>query len=449
MLVTVSLALATVLPIRVAGAPDARAIQVLLQASGVDPLVAPCNDAGRPPDAGPDGVWSCGPVEPAAGSYAVYVLADGVLLDGGVVEGVGSAPVAGMWLGIEGDRLTVTTAGSGPAGVAGAPRGGGRTLLLRVANYPAGGAPMIVVGGASASMQVACRDDGQFPDLAMNDRQPSCAGPLPDGEVSLALQGNTGERLDLGRVDGKGPLVYATVDYLTRAVDGAPFTLPLPAAPAATRVASVTTSAAEAPAPTTLPAAATAPPAVAEGPGWGVLPWVAVAVAAGAGFGVGRWRGRRLRVPPELRRVRPNPLFEGGPTVLDGPLVLRAERLEATVRALVDRLLTTHRVVLVLPRGLGPPAAGAGALWVADTPDRRVLQEGLRGIAADPGPALALVVVGVGTVVDLGGVTGDPLVELVERLPSGVFTALVAPGDSGAPRWPTWRVDAEQRCFRA
>lgn len=464
MLVLVTAALAGALPIRVVGEPPPRSMAVVLQAAGAKTLVAGCNDAARGPDEAADGVWSCGPLDPPAGTWAFYLLRDGVLLDGGVVEGVGTAAVAGVWASLDDGRLSLSTAGTGPVGTARAPAAFGPTLLVRISNYPGEGAPMVAATVAGSSSQIPCRDDGQFPDLGMNDQQPTCAGAVPEGAVSLALQTNTGERLDLGRVEGASPLVYATVDYATRAVDAAPFDLALPPAPAGT---GLTGAAAEAPpaeasaAPsltTTAAPAAAAPPVASAapsvpdgvlGPGWGILPWLTLAGGAGLGFGVGRWRGRRIPPPEGLRRVRSPALLPGGPSVDDGSVVLRATRIEATTAALVDRLVAARRTILVLPEGMEPPVVAGGGLWVATSLDHDIIAGGIRSIAALPGPELALVVVGVGTVVDLGGVANDPLQQLVDALPPGTFTALVVPGDAGAPRWPAWRVGPELACERA
>lgn len=442
-------AAAAPLPVKVAGVGDARALQVLLQAQGADPLLLDCNDAARAPDPAADGVWSCAPAELASGTWAVSVLRDGVLLDAGLVTATGGPDVTGLWIAVDGRRAAVSTAGSGPAGAPTEARGPGAVLVVQVTGYPLPGAPVVAVGPA----QLACRDDGQFPDAAMNDQTPTCAGAVGPGPLPLVLQTNAGERLDLGTLPAAdGPIRHATVAYPTRAVSTAPFALAWPAPPAEAALARAAepppveadappTEAEAAPRDAAAGSAAARRPAMgATGPGLGIWPWLALAVGAVGGWGAAQLRRRPLPEPAGLVRQPGPPLFPGGPSTAERRVALRSDDLAATTRALVAALAGGHRVVLIAPPGLEPAPVPGPGLWTASTHDADVLAEGLGALARTPGAPLAVVIAGLGTVEDRGSVAGDPLATVADALGPSGFLALVLPGESGGPPWPTWRL---------
>ncbi len=166
----------------VTGVGTARSVVVLT--SGGD--AALCRDDGQvgDPVAG-DGVWACPPLAHDLARDALAVMLDGQQLvrAQAVDPGLGAEAT----LAVEGDRLVVRP-GAPPAGVAGEPRPPLPALVIDVDRGESRQAWILEVSAATGGGQLACHDDGDFPDAARNDDVPVCAGPGAAGSLTLRLR---------------------------------------------------------------------------------------------------------------------------------------------------------------------------------------------------------------------------------------------------------------------
>lgn len=459
-------ALAGPLDARVSGLESAKAVHLLVRA-GSDLTALDCNDAGRAPDVGPDGVWTCGPGELDAEAATVGLLVDGKLVEAGEARWTGSSRLLSVDRSGGATQLSTTThLGSPEAG--GDRVGPGQTLLVEVRGFEGEGAPVVHVATPSGKRQLNCGDDGTFPDSERNDGVLGCSGVLPGSPATLTLFPAGGDPLAFGEVDlGDGPVVELVVDVtsvtLTAAATGllrsalvpveAPVGTPGPSpepvppkerpggeeedipvgepapppepVPPKEREAG---SAANGSAPLSM-----APPShpLADP---GVIALGVVAVAIGAGVIVGR-RRRPGGALEALERVPSRPLFDGGPAISDGGCQLRTADPGALAIHLVPRLARTRRLLVAsaVPLEL-PPTDGASA-WRATKPHIDDLVESARALAARHGPELAVVLVGQDAALAPGDVASDLAQELDRRLPSGAFLCQIVPPDAPRAAW--------------
>jgi len=444
-----------------AGAVEVRAVVGSAQAviavlrDGASTLPAACNDAGVAPDAAADGIWSCSPAELAGDRADVVVIVDGKATDAGVLtwEGYGARVAAismasGMvTASVDPGTLTATPGAS--------PSPGAPLTLARVVGYGPGAPPVLVVG----RMQLFCHDDGNFPDLAVNDGQPGCAGVVPGDGGPVSLRGQADQAVSVGSVTwGAEPIRFLTVDVASSSSSSAPFDLPLPPVPPSVAGAPATTAAEptatpdEAASSAPLPASSPAPQPEdkggvklhAAGVGETLLgpwPWIVFLVGGGGGIvALRRLAARPYAVRATLKPLQAPPLFPGGPPWTEAAL-LRAADPTAFVLDVLPVLAQARRVVLVLPGLVDVPPVGGAGVWVAMVPSWEEVAAGVVELARSEGAPVALLVLGGSTIQDPGAVNPDALGKLMRSLPPGIWMGVIAGPDETVAAWlPVWRV---------
>ena len=446
-LLLANLALAAPQSATVAAGADATAVAWIVEgADGV--RVAACADDGVAPDAAVDGRWSC-PALPLTAGDRVGFVRNGRVVDAG--DWTGSGPCFAT---LAGGKVTLATSGAEQAPVSGARSRGAQSLVVvRVRGLGEDApSPMVRLQGASGSVQLACRDDGGFPDVERNDGQPGCVGAFAEPTARVALD----NAAELGSVTWAGPggLRYLTVDVAQRSLTTGSFALrlrppakdldiPIPepvvveqAPPAPVQVDAVPPPApAPAPAPRPDPSASSGPPggrpdplrpdAPASAQGWR---WPSLAVSAALGALLAWGAARVPRRLPHGVAALPRPAALPGWPALEGAQAARVKDVADGARSALAALTRTHRVLLVRDSAEDAPAPHGHATFVATDRDRVVLEDAARALARADGAPLVVLVVGADTVTDAGGVAGDPLAQLANGLPSGVpLLAVVGP----------------------
>lgn len=443
--------------IEVRAAVDTARAVIAVVRDGATSSPAACNDAGVAPDAAADGIWSCPAVEISGDRADVVLIVDGRATDAGLLQWEGyGARVAAVSL-----ASGMVTASIDPGTLAprpgASPSPGAPLTLARVVGYGAGAPPVLVIGRT----QLFCHDDGNFPDFAVNDGQPGCAGVVPGDGGAVSLRGQADQAISAGTVTwGAEPIRFLTVDYASLSSSSAPFDLPLPPLPPS--VLGEAASGATAVQPTSIPdEAATAAPLPAPSPEpqpqdnggvkvhatgvgetlLGPWPWIVFLVGGGGGIvALRRLAARPYAVRATLKPLQAPPLFPGGPPWSEAALV-RAADPTAFVLDVLPTLAQAHRVVLVLP-GLVevPPVGGAGA-WIAMVPSWEEVAAGVVELARSEGAPVALLVLGGSTVQDPGAVNPDALGKLMRALPPGIWMGVVAGPDEAVAAWlPVWKV---------
>ncbi len=380
--------------------------------------IAPCGDDAAAPDSAVDGVWTCALPD---GLEAAAVLVDGRLWE---LPPAGPVVVAVE----EGGRVRTST---DPAtlpkrtAVPSPPRG---VLVARLRGYADPGAPMLAIGGGA---QLACHDDGHFPDRAMNDGEQTCIGvAAPVSE--LVVQGGSGHAVRVPPVTpGAGPVAWLQIDAAARTASAEPFELPWPnAVPVAAAPPPNSSGAAG---PSGSPQGTPAGPPKLLTPVLGPWPWIA---GIAGSVGVAAWIRRRERpVALPLRALAAPPALPGGP-----PAGAVARLLgEGFAPWLVEALVADARVVVV--DVAVPPLRG---VWVADDPDWRAVLAGVRALADTPG-APVTIVANAAALADPGDVAPDAVGKLARRLPPGVGLLLLGGDTAWIPAWrvrgPPWEAE--------
>ncbi len=373
------------------GAGEARSV-VVLDGAGAAAL---CADDGAGADPVPgDGIWACGATAPGPGRLAV-------VLDGRRAFGADwpeAIPSGDLTLALGADGLAVQT-GRPAAGAAGEPRLARPFFAIDIDRGAKRQAWVLEVSGSGEKTQIACADDGAFPDAARNDQVPTCAGVGLHGAVDLRLRTPSefkSHRLEVGPDEAllQGRWTASGLQPTDRAL----LAPPEQPEPPAEQLPPPTPTGGSGPQPTAPRGLATA---------WWLLGLLAV---GGLGWGIGR-RGRRRRgLPTGLERVLP----EGG-------LCRRPSWEEAW--AAVDLGLP---VVLVADEVVAPPGRWRTPVLRAGSRDVLDLLDSLAGLArTDPLRPPAVLVGGPDVLVHPGGLGVGPLEVLEQHLPAGVTCVVV------------------------
>lgn len=457
-------ALAAPLEVAIGGLDGPTAVH-LLAGDGDAVVWLDCNDAGVAPDQAPDGIWQCSGGDWSSGSAPVALLVDGRLKPAGVATWTTDArrvsiQVAGGSVGLSTERdLHTPTPGAAPAGP-------GRTLIVRIPNYPSGGAPVLRLRGPSSAAEMNCGDDGQFPDRERNDHELACAGVVPAGDpVTVTLLPPGAPPVDLGaiappdgplsqwRLDLDGPaLASVELDALATAFAG-PTGQPDDPVPPKDR-GQVDGGP---------PQAQGSPDPVAEGgpegaapfggaggagcrrpglPDSGVLAFGLAAVFVAGGVAAGRRRGAQRDPLAPLQVVPSPPLFDGGPSLSTGGAWLASEDPEGLACALVPTLTATRRVVVASTAALPLTASPGASTYAVVQPHIDDLVDAIQALAAQPGPEIAVLLVGDAPLLTPGEVGPDAALELERRLPRGAFLGVLVGAHAPPSAWlPRFRVD--------
>ncbi len=379
---------------------EARSVVVLTSAGAA----ALCRDDGQQGDPVPgDGQWRCPSLAWAPERDALGVMLDGRRL----VRAQAVAPTLSgrVSLTLDGGRLRAEP-GTPEPGAPGTAKPPVPALVIDVDRGESRQAWILEVAAASGSGQLACHDDGDFPDAARNDDVPVCAGTAASGDVVLRLR-TPAQQLQAERSVGPDVAIVrgrwtdqglqssdrALMPELSSTAQAVPLGDALPAPQGGDDGAT---------------GPAVKPPDAPSRPGlWAGL------LALGAGL-VG-WRlGRGPR----------------GERALHGSL----ERVDAPVQMThVDSLEAAWPVVgseaPVVLVGLGgvPAQARSGAVLRCRSVDVLDVVDAVRGLAArEPLRAVGLVVAA-GSLENPGGLGVTPLELLARELPPNTRCAVVDP----------------------
>ncbi len=459
-LASVSLAHAAPLQVEIAGvAQGAGVVAIVRSATGV--VAVGCADDGVVPDAAIDGRWTCALADVSGESVAVSAVVDGSALEGGILQGSGGLAPSVAALQVARGVVTLSGDPSDLSPVApSAPSPAVTLVVVRVIAAGTQAAPVVTLTTVNGSTQLACRDDGRFPDVTRNDAEPACAGSADDLSMEVGIQTSSGKYTEFGRVEwASGPIHYVTLDVAQTSASTVafPLALPLETADDGDPTKAGRGDPPPSPSPNASPGAAlTVSPTVSPG-GWrsgiqsaaaglsrfaGAL-WLLgfTGIVTVAGLGWRRAAPRRARVQTGLRRHPSPQLLAGGPSWAEPAAVLETIDPVAFAGDFISILARERRVVLVLPAGVELPAAGPCSVWVATIPDWAPVLAGVVALADTEGPELAVLVVGADTLLDAGAVAPGAVQKLMAGLPAGVWLGVVTRPGEHLPLWlPQWAV---------
>ena len=292
---------------------------------------------------------------------------------------------------------------------------GAGALLARISGHTPEQAPMLLLTGPQGTWQMACRDDGSFPDTTHNDGQYGCGGPLhapAATRFAVSLRGRSGAQA-LGEVQWENEEALYPLHIST---EQPPSPDPLPLSIRPDPVASGTT-------PTPTATTPGGPPPAAEGR-TPEATWVVLVL--GGGLLVGLLFRRRPRALPEhLRSLPPAPLFEGGPTPMGRPALIQTADPQTTTTRLLHHLVGQRRVALL---GVAPEHIPSGhPVYHLTSADRQDIETALSELARLPGAPVVLLITDPAAVVDPGSLHEHPVEGLLDGLPAGVWSAVIAP----------------------
>ncbi len=383
----------------VAEVGDARSVVVL----GGAEQSALCRDDGQSGDpvAGDDR-WSCQEMTWNPSQDPLAVMLDGQRLV--QAQAIPPDPGETVTLQVDGNRLLVTDGAPAP-GEAGEPRSPRPALIIDVDRGESPQAWILEVTSNGTTEQLACHDDGDFPDAVRNDHVPVCAGAVDPGEVRLRLR--TPDREDRA-VMALGPEVSIfsgrwTAKGLEKRVN------PLLVKPDSTAAALPSGESLPAPRggedPGNTPAVK--PPDAPARPGlWAGL----LALAAGlVGWRLGRGARPDRGLHPSLERLEQSPRFEHLPSV--------AQAWEALGR---------ESPVVLVQVDQSPPETHLGAVLRCRSRDVLDVVDAVRGLAdRDPLCTIGLVLGDPAGLVHPGGLGVEPLEVLARHLPPGTLCIVV------------------------
>ena len=404
-------------PVLVAGAEGSRSLLLLGERDGVLEATA-CNDGGQAPDAAPDGHWTC---EIPSGDRLA------LLRDGRLIELPCTAPQS-LLLGKKDiacdvalpEPKTATASVSAPQ------------ILVRVQVPGEGGTPVLALEGERGRVELACRNDGRFPDATRNDEEFGCAGVAPGDRLKLVLNAGDGSHRQLGELSWPAapPLRFAQIDVLQGKSENTSFTASLSPPEVVGPPTAPTPPTAPAPPPESTPPSPPPPvPVPMESPQAAPHRPLALGITFVLGLLGGLWMRRPARLPATLR---PLPVQVAGLPPIVGPSILRG----ISAAELLDRL-HSHRVLLVGEQVLPTGVQG----WLCADADLQEVQDAAAALARSPGLPIAVVLCQ--PLQDPGGVAGNPATKLAESLPDGSLCLALLPPDQPGWGWPELQASAE------
>ena len=482
------------LDVFVHGVARGHAVEVLAEGTGEWVSVS-CQDRGTGRDAAVDGSWTCPALEVSAAAGRITALVDGMSFQPMAIDFVDGP----LHLRKRGRLLKVVTEAAAP--VQGAVAAGpAMILLVRLTARDASRAPLVIISNAAGQRDLVCRDDGASFDAQPNDSEYLCTGWLPGPSSSesistdFAVRGEIGSERALGTLSFQGGagLRFAQLDTTGElAPSSASFRLPVsssdppprsansdPIADDPSRVKVVTHPPVEhdlmehgplehAPlerAPVERAPAehapvehapvehdmnplveVVAPPPVLTGrtgPMSAVLTVFALILGGFVGWRVRSLRRAGLPLPRQLKIVPFRPAATDGPSADGPPIVVCAEDPQAAARALMERL-TSHRRVVVLAPDEMETIPGVYRCRSDDVDD---LVDAVRQLVDRDGLPVAVVIRGRDTLKNRSVPTPDPLIDGLDALAAMAWTAVVLDEEESLiPGRALWRVDAGGR----
>lgn len=411
-----SIAAAAPLNVGLTGVESAKAVHLLFGESG--DTISSC----VPTTEG----WACEAVD-VVRSAPISVVIDTKLFPAGSVTEEGSdltlaysgGVLEPLW------RRVVTPATGASGGL----------LIIRVLNADIDQAPMLRMSLGGSTAEVGCADDGSFPDNAANDGTFHCSKLLSRSELAssqwsttLSIRDAQGEDRILGELSYPGGL---GIRFATVTVGGeseastAPFDL------ATTSPASDLEAELEQQAPPTEDSPEPAPPKPPEDVISGaapppVTPWVWVFLS----FGLGLLLGRRMGTGGhpsngQLDGVQILPVSAvggSGPVPQGEPVVVFGREPHVSLARLMSEMTALRRLVVV---GMLPDVElqqGHQIVHVTD-PDRHAVRRLLQSMCSDGGVPPVLLISGLDAVMDTGGASPDPTMDLIDDVRSQVWVA--------------------------
>ncbi len=407
----------------VTGVGDALAVNVLFGEDGQ--TVSTCSNASEG--------WSCSPVE-INSSTSVYLMVDTRVVDMGVVRQQG--PDMSIEGGLENPRIEWRRS------VERVETRRNSVVIVRVEGAEANQAPMLHLSAGSLKTEVGCADDGRFPDGISNDGLFHCASVLQTS--TLALDEWTlvvSMRTSDGAVDTMGSFPFSdetgllVVSVQVGDADSAStdfFALVGPKVQSPDPSSMDEDGSQQAPIPPEEEVPQAAPKLFS---GW---VWAAVLGALGIGWLVGARspRGNRRRDQAVALPVRP--LDDRGP-VPSGERVLVSSADPSQTLIHVAKRLTPVRRVLILGDVDCTSLDSIHPIHIITDGDRFAVGELIAELCRDGGVPPVLLVLGSQSVLDTGGASPSPIIDLSESIEDQCWCALFESEDEkpveGFARW--------------
>lgn len=433
-----TLALAAPIQVQIAGVGGGVGVSAVVQGAG-SAVVVGCADDGVAPDAVVDGRWTCGPAEVSGPTVTVTPIVDGRAGAGGGTDDPWSSGTGVVALQVSRGVSTVSVDPKSLVPVA--PTGASPLIPLIVARVVGAsdqGAPVVTLSTGAGVTQLACRDDGRFPDVKRNDSEPTCAGVSTASAAGIALQSGAGTRADFGQITWpSGAVRYVTLDVAHTTLATEPFSLvDVADASAAGEQGGPEPRRAEA----DRDASGKSP---AKASRWTVALWIAgvFGTIAAGGLGLRRFSPRRSDAANAFKRHPATALFPDGPSLSDEAVLLRTQDPVALAGELLGLLARLRRTVVLVPPDVTLPPAGPCTVWVSKTQDWERALAGIVELAESEGPELAVLVVGAEAIQEAGAVAPNPVQRLLAGLPPGIWLGVIVGLEETLPVWlPQWSV---------
>lgn len=336
-------------------------------------------------------------------------------------------------------------------------------MVVRVLNADSSQAPMVHLKIDDVMHEMACADDGSFPDGTPDDGVFHCARRISMGLVEskswtgiFSVRDGSGEDQVLGTLEypkgGGYRFAILTIGETGSASDSA-FELPSteqrepgtpPAEAEAAEVNSAENPAGEPEAPPAPPPPAPPPSEIdGLGPPSSDFTWLWMLASCAVGWFAGRRFGSSSIEPIESVRVLPLGPIDGSGPVPGGAVTVAATDAEAAVRAVWLAITGVRRLVLVgqVPKSLPPSAHDA---LVCTDPDPNSIKAVLTGMRKDGGVPPVVLVMGSNQLLDTGGTSGEPNVDLVGEIGEHTWILFFVGSDELAiPGTQSWSHDPQ------
>lgn len=342
--------------------------------------------------------------------------------------------------------------------------GDAAAMVVRVLNADSSQAPMVHMKIDGVMHEMACADDGSFPDATPDDGVFHCARKISMGLVEskawtgiFSVRDGNGEDQVLGTLEypkGGGYRFAVLTMGETGAAAATEFDLPStdprePGTPPAEATGSEATPGGNSsgePEPPPEPSPPPSPPAAevdAVAPPSTDFTWLWVIGSCAVGWFAGRRFGSGSSAPTESARVLPLGPIDGSGPVPGAAVTVAATDAEAAVRAVWSGVTGVRRLVLVgeLPKSLPPSAHDA---LVCTDPDPSAVHSVLNGMRKDGGVPPVVLVMGSNQLLDTGGTSGEPNVDLLDAVAAHTWVLFFVRSDESAiPGTEAWSHDPQ------
>ena len=403
---------ATVRP-SVTGVEDARAVHVLFGEDGQ--MVSTCVAA----SAG----WSCSPVN-VDGPTPVFLMVDTRVVDMGVVMPQG--PDMSIEGGFDDPRIewrrSVEPVDGRPDSV----------VIVRVEGAEADRAPMVHLDAGSLKTEVGCTDDGRFPDGISNDGLFHCASVLqtstlasgswtlavsmrnPNGDIDVLATVPFSEKTGLRMISVRvGDPEAASTDF---------FALVGPKAQSLDPSSMNEDGTKQAP---KAPEEDVPKPAPQMFSGW---VWTAVLGALSIGWLIGSRSPRGSKRPDQAMAIPVRPLDDRGPVPDEGSILISSADPHQTLIHVVKQLTCRRRVLVVGDVDCSSIEPIHPVHLVTDA-DRFSVRALVDDFWRDGGVPPVLLVLGRQSILDTGGASPTPALDVLEAIADRTWCALFVSED--------------------